>query len=151
MRKTTCLLIAALLGGCAATSVPPNFLYETSLRGEQGFIGRAERLESAESLLEAGGVSDPSLALAAALPDRDVEVKRWGLKYFGSDWTRYQTVLDANIKDGDETVKCRLATPENHDAAPTLDKLRANEGVELQRRLDELVKACTAKAGEFMP
>ena len=79
------------------------------------------------------------------MPEYDVVVKRWGLKYFGSDWSRYQTVLDVNVKDGDETIKCRLATPEKHDAAPTLDALRANKGAELQRQLDELVKACTAK------
>ena len=88
LNKAALLIMFALLGGCASTSVPPNFLYETSLRGEQGFIGRAERLESAASLLEAGGVTDPSIALADALPEHDVEVKRWGLKYFGSDWSR---------------------------------------------------------------
>ena len=102
-------------------------------------------MEAARSLLEAGGVTDPSAALEAALPNADIQVKRWGLKYFGSNWSRYQTVLDANIKTEDETVKCRLAMPETPVGAPTLQELRANDGAVLQRQLDGLISACLAK------
>lgn len=141
------LLAVYPLVGCATSSVPSNFIYETSLRGEQGLIGRSERLDAASSLLEAGGVNDPQTPLRKALPNATVDVKQWGVKYFSSNWARYQTVLEANIELADQTVKCRLKSPETPVGAPTLQQLRAHDGAELERRLNDLVTACLAEVG----
>ena len=133
------------LSACAS-SVPSNFVYDTSLRGEQGWIGAASRKSSAAALLNGGVVNDPNESLANELPDAEVKVRRWGLVYLSKNWKRYQVVLDADISQRDkQTVKCRLVSPEKLSDAPTLPELRANEGAEVQRRLAELVTACAAK------
>lgn len=74
-------------------------------------------------------------------------MKRWGLKYFGKDWERYQVVLDADIKVGKETVKCKEVSTETPVGAPTLNELLANEGVEFTRQMQALISACIASTG----
>lgn len=147
LNKFALSILAFAVSGCATKSVPSNFIYETSLRGEQGFVGRAGRLDAASSLLSAGVVVDPAAALKTALPDAKIDVKRWGLKYFGSNWSRYQIVLDANIQQGDAKTKCRMKSPETPVGASTLPELRANDGADLQNQLSALVTACAAKTG----
>jgi len=137
---STSIFLSACAGG-----VPSNFIYETSLRGEQGFPGRAARLESAKSLLAKSGAADPKTALQAALPDADIKVKRWGLKYFGKDWTRYQLMLDADIEQGDIKIRCREVSSETPVGAPVLDEILANDGVEFGRQLEALIETCVAK------
>ena len=112
--RLTLLLISGIwLSSCATQSLPSNFVYETSLRTEQGFIGSANRKASAEALLSGGVVSDPNISLQAALPDAEVKVRRWGLVYLSKNWKRYQAVLDADITQGDEKTKCRMSAPES--------------------------------------
>jgi len=136
---------AALILTACASSVPSNFVYETSLRGEQGWMGAATRKASAEALLAGGVVTDPNLALAAAMPDAEIKLQRWGLVYFSKNWKRYHVVLDADVIREDEKVKCRLTSPQELSDAPTLAELRANDGAEIQQRLTELVKSCAAQ------
>ena len=88
---------------------------------------------------------DPNKSLQAALPDAEVEIRRWGLVYQSKNWKRYQAVLDADITRGGEKIKCRMRSPDTSAGAPTLPEMRANGGAELQRRLSELVTACAAK------
>ena len=148
-RVFTLLLSALFLSGflsACATSLPPDFIYETSLRGEQGLPGRAQRLKSAKTLLAESGAKDPEIALQAALPDAEVKVKRWGVKYFGKDWARYQVVLDADIKRGDIKTKCRESSTEGPVGAPVLDELLANDGAEFLRQMEGLIAGCVAKA-----
>lgn len=135
---------AFVLTACASTA-PSNFTFETSVRGEQGFIGLPDKISAAEAILDAGVVKDPALALRAALPKADVKVRQWGLKYFGADWVRYQVVLDADITQGDDTIKCREVSTETPVGAPTLNELTVNDGAELQRQLESLVQACVAQ------
>ena len=135
-----------ILTGCAS-SVPSNFLYKTSLRGEQGFPGRWERLASASDLLAKSERQNPQMALQSALPDAEVKVKRWGLTYFGKDWERYQVVLDADIKRGEEKVKCRETSTETPVGAPSLNALLANDGAEFTRQMEALIEACLVNAG----
>lgn len=137
----------AILGVTAcASSTPSNFVYETSLRGEQGWIGAADRKSSAAALLNGGAVKDPGAALVNAFPDAEVKLRRWGLVYFRNNWKRYQVVLDADVSMADQpTVKCRMASPEKLSGAPTLPDLLANDGAEVQRRLEGLIRACAAK------
>ncbi len=138
--------IAVLVLTACASSVPSNFIYETSLRGEQGFIGRSEKISAAETLLDGGRVSDPAPELRAALPGATVKLRNWGVRYFEKNWNRYQVVLNADISEtGQRKVKCRLVSPEKLTDAPTLRELRANDGAEVQRRLEALVKACAAQ------
>jgi len=85
---------------------------------------------------------DPEAALQAALPDAEIDMKRWGLKYFGKDWTRYQVVLDANIERGDEKTKCRGVSTETPVGAPLLDELQANDGAEFARQMEGLITGC---------
>lgn len=141
-----CLIFAAgvCLTGCASSG-PSNFVYETSLRTEQGFIGSADRKASAEALLSGGVVMDPNQSLQAALPDAEVKVRRWGLVYQSKNWKRYQAVLDADVTRDGEKIKCRMRSPDTLTGAPTLPEMRANNGAELQRRLSELVADCAAK------
>lgn len=141
------IIYVAVLGLTAcASSIPSNFEYETSLRGEQGFIGRSDRIASAESILGGGVVTDPVLALRAALPDAEVKVRTWGLRYFGENWARYQVVMDADISRVDDKIKCREVSTDTPVGAPTLKELTADDGAELQRQLDGLVAACVLKA-----
>jgi len=133
--------LSVLASGCAS-SLPSNFVYETSLRGEQGLPGRAQRLNSAKTLLAESGAKDPEIALQAALPDAEVKVKRWGVKYFGKDWARYQVVLDADIKRGDNKTKCRESSTEEPVGAPLLDELLANDGAEFTRQMESLAEKC---------
>lgn len=149
LNKLSITLTAAMCLSACASSVPSNFVYETSLRGEQGWIGAATRKNSAAALLDGGIVTDPNESLAKELPDADVKIRRWGLVYLSKNWKRYQVVLDADISEaGQLKVKCRLTSPEKLSDAPTLPELRANEGAEVQRRLNDLVKACAAKHRE---
>ena len=136
--------LSVLLSACAS-SVPSNFLYQTSLRGEQGLPGRAERLDAAESFLDKSKVLDPESALKAALPDAEIKLKRWGLRYFGSDWARYVVVLDADIDMGETKTRCREASKETPVGAPTLDELLADDGAEFGRQMEGLIAACLAK------
>ena len=136
--------LSVLASGCAS-SLPSNFVYETSLRGEQGLPGRAERLASAKTLLAESGAVDPEEVLQAELPDADISVKRWGLQYFGSDWTRYKVVLDANVKRGKVTTRCRESSTETPVGAPLLDELLTNDGAEFERLMDGLIAACLVK------
>jgi len=136
--------LGAFVSGCAS-NLPSNFIYETSLRGEQGLPGRAQRLKSAKTLLAESGAKDPEVALQAALPDADIKVKRWGVKYFGKDWARYQVVLDADIKGGDTRTKCREASTESPVGAPLLDEFLANDGAEFLRQMEVLIAGCVTK------
>ena len=147
MVRFACLfcLSAILLSGCATSSGPSNFVYETSLRDEQGFIGAGNRKASEKALLGGGVVMDPQTSLQAALPAAKVKVRRWGLVYLSKNWKRYQAVLDADITRDGKKTKCRLTSPETRVGAPTLPQMRANDGEELQRRLSELVKSCAAQ------
>jgi len=138
-------VMAISLMACVTSSLPSNFVYETSLRNEQGFIGAANRKASADALLSGGVVIDPNESLKSSLPDAEVKVRRWGLVYLSKNWKRYQAVLDADIIQNNQKTKCRLAWPETLDAAPTLPEMRANNGAVLQRELEGLVAACLAK------
>ena len=138
-------VLTLCLGGCASSPVPSSFVYETSLRTEQGFIGSANRKASAEALLSGGVVIDPNKSLQAAVPSAQVKLRRWGLVYLSKNWKRYQAVLDANITQDGKTTKCRMTSPNTLEGAPTLAEMRANDGAELQRRLSDLVKACAAQ------
>ena len=149
MALRSLFLVAVLVLVCCASSLPSNFEYKTSLRGEQGFLGRVDSVKSAESLLAAGVVIDPALALRAALPDADVKVRQWGLRYFDADWTRYQVVLDADIGTGKTRTKCREVSSDGPVGAPTLRELRANDGAELQKQLKALVTACLLYANDL--
>ena len=139
--------VATALSACATLkSIPNNFLYDTSLRGEQGFPGRAERVTAAEALLEGGVVVDPAPVLKAALPDKAIKLRQWGLRYFNTDWTRYQVILDADIGTGKTRVKCRGVSSDTPVGAPTLKELKANNGALLQDYLSGLVQACIKTA-----
>jgi len=143
------VFFAMCLGGvltACATSLPSNFVYETSLRGEQGWPGRAQRLDSAKTLLTQSGAMDPKAALQAALPDAEVKVKRWGLEYFGDDWARYKVVLDADIKQSDDKIRCRETSAETSENAFLLDELLENDGAEFVRQMEAVVAGCVTKA-----
>ena len=138
------------LSACATfESMPPGFLYETSLRGEQGYPGRAARVTAANALLEAGTVSHPGAALRAAFPNQDIKIRQWGLRYFNADWTRYQIVLDADIGSGKGRVKCREKSTDTPVGALTLPELLSRDGAELQRQLETLVTACVVYARDL--
>lgn len=141
--------LGILLTACASTSVPDGFLYETSVRGEQGWQGASARAKAAESLTKAGVVVHPAAALQRALPSAEVKVKRWGVSYFGADWTRYQVKLDADVTQAGRTNKCRMRAPDTPVGAMSLKEIRADDGAALQQALQELVSACVAqvKAG----
>lgn len=96
--------------------------------------------------MSGGVVMDPNKSLQAALPDAEVEIRRWGLVYQSKNWKRYQAVLDADVTRDGEKTKCRLRSPDTLNSAPTLPEMRANGGAELQRRLSELVAACAAQS-----
>lgn len=146
LSKTHIVFAAALALTACASSIPSNFEYKTSVRGERGLEGAHGRIKASESLLGAGVASDPALTLSAALPNAEVKVRAWGLRYFGSNWERYQVIMDADIRRGDAKVKCREVSTETPVNAPTLAELTANDGMELQAQLDALVMACLAKA-----
>ena len=143
-------IAASALTACAS-SLPPEFQYETSVRSEQGFVNRAERLKAGNALLSAGVVKHPEQALRTALPDNDVKVRKWGLRYFGSNWVRYQVVLEADIKRGDKTTKCREVSTKTPVGAPTLGELRDNDGAELQAQLNKLISACISEVTNPTP
>ncbi len=146
MSRFTFYCFALALGACASSSIPKTFVYETSVRGEQAFVGSFAKGKSVQSLLAGGVVTDPTAALEAALPDGDIKLRRWGVVYFASNWERYQVILDADIRRDDETIKCREGFPETPVGALTLNEVRANDGAALQQRLNVLVEACAAKA-----
>lgn len=138
------VLTLLFLTACAS-SIPSNFQYETSVRGEQGFIGRSDRVESVQSILGGGVVTDPALALRAALPDADVKVRKWGLQYFDANWGRYQVGLNADIRLSGKKTTCREVSTETPVGAPTLKELTLDDSAELQRQLEALVIMCIAK------
>ena len=132
-----------LLSACATSkSVPSNFTYETSLRGEQGLFGKVTRLKSAQNLLGKGAVKDPKTTLEAALPNQNIKIQKWGLRYFETDWTRYQILLEADVGKGKSKIKCREVSTEGPVGAPVLKELLANDGALFQAELDDLVAAC---------
>jgi len=149
--KPLAFWIAALALTACASSLPPDFQYDTSLRGEQGFIGQADKISAAESLLDAGVVTDPKIALQAAFPDANISVRKWGLRYFGSNWVRYQVVLEADIKRGSDIAKCREVSTKTPVGAPTLNELRENDGAELQVQLNKLISACISEVTNPTP
>lgn len=149
--KPLTLWWAALALTACASSAPSNFEYRTSLRGEQGFIGRADRIEAEETLLSAGVVTNPIVAMRAALPHANVRVSKWGLRYFDANWARYQVVLRADIGRGDDTIKCREVSTKTPVGAPTLNELLDNNGAELQAQLNRLTLACISKAANPTP
>lgn len=139
--------LAASLSACASfKSLPANFMYENSLRGEQGFPGRAQKTKSGEAVLNGGVVLDPLPGLQAALPDKAIKLRQWGLRYFNADWTRYQVVLNADIGTGKTRVKCRGVSSETPVGAPVLKELLADNGALFQEYLEELAQACIAQA-----
>jgi len=150
LNRVFALLLSGIFLSACASSVPSNFLYQTSLRGEQGFPGRSQRLDSATALLAKGGAVDPQAALQAALPNAEIKVKRWGLKYFGKDWQRYRVVLDADIlranaPAAETKTRCRETSAETPVGAPTLGTLLANDGEEFWQQMQGLIESCLAK------
>ncbi len=146
MFRFTPLLFALFLAACATPSLPKAFVYDTSVRGEQGFVGTSDRAKAAASLLAAGVVTDPTAGLQAALPDAQILMRRWGVSYFPQDWTRYQVVMEADIRRDDAITKCRMGSPETPVGAMTLAQVRENDGAALQAVLKDLVAACVAEA-----
>jgi len=130
------------LSACATADLPEGFVYETSLRGQQGWYGAGERRAAGAELLATGVVTSPQQALETALPDAEIDVQQWGLTYFQKDWARYRMVLDADVTRDGETTKCRLSTPDTHEDAPSLDDLRAEGGRAVQAALEGLVATC---------
>jgi len=130
------------LSACATAQLPDGFVYESSLRGQQGWYGAGERRAEAADLLASGVVTSPQEALEHALPDAEVNLQQWGVTYFQSDWTRYRLILKADVTRDGETTKCRLSHPETVKDAPLLRELTANGGEELQAGLERLVTAC---------
>jgi len=118
---------AALLALAACvSSIPSNFHYETSVRGERGLEGTFQRQALVTELLD-----------------------KWGLKYFSKDWVRYQVILEADIKDDGADVKCREVSTETPVGAPTLKELLANDGMELQAELTKLISVCVDQVKDF--
>jgi len=132
---------AALLALAACvSSIPSNFHYETSVRGERGLEGTFQRQALVTELLD---------AFEQALPEADISLRKWGLKYFSKDWVRYQVILEADIKDDGADVKCREVSTETPVGAPTLKELLANDGMELQAELTKLISACVDQVKDF--
>lgn len=141
---------AALLALAACvSSIPSNFHYETSVRGERGLEGTFQRQALVTELLDAGVVKNPKDAFEQALPEADISLRKWGLKYFSKDWVRYQVILEADIKDDGADVKCREVSTETPVGAPTLKELLANDGMELQAELTKLISACVDQVKDF--
>lgn len=142
--------VCVILTACA-TSPSSNFLYETSVRGERGLEGYFGRTKAVKTLLDAGVVSDPAIKLGAAMPNAEIDVSRWGLRYFPRDWARYQVILDAKVEQGDQKMRCKETSAEGPVGAPTLKELLAEDGALLNRELSALVKACIVKAAPHPP
>lgn len=142
LNRSAVFLAALTLSACASSSVPKSFVYDTSLRGQQSWMGASARLKASDALLAQGVVTDPQVTLETALPEAEVKLGEWGLRYFDSDWTRYAAVLAVDVTRGDEATKCRLSDPETVADAPLLKELTANGGADLQARLDRLVALC---------
>lgn len=134
-------LVAMFLTSCASAA-PSNFEYKSAVRGERGLEGMIGREKVVASLFEGGVVKDPAIALKQVLPNSDIKVRKWGLRYFGSDWVRYQVFVDADISHGDKSVKCREVSTEGPVGAPSLPELLADHGQPLQQELEKLVAAC---------
>lgn len=132
--------------GQSKTVYPSNFVYETSLRAEQGWLGISAKDEAMAFIFNKGVVKDPKVALKSALPEAQINLRKWGLRYFSDDWYRYQVVLDADIKHGEDTIRCREVSTDGPVGAPTLKELTADGAVELQRSLQELVGACLLRS-----
>jgi len=94
-------------------------------------------------------VKNPKDAFEQALPEADISLRKWGLKYFSKDWVRYQVILEADIKDDGADVKCREVSTETPVGAPTLKELLANDGMELQAELTKLISACVDQVKDF--
>lgn len=129
------------LTGCAS-SIPSNFEYISSVRGEQGWEGSGNRDRVVSSLLKGGVVKDPTIALQQALPDDEITVKKWGLRYFPKNWSRYQLRLDAEIQRDDTRVKCREVSTQNPVGAPTLPDLLVKDGALFQAEMEQLISRC---------
>ena len=110
----------------------------------EGYFGRTKAVKS---LMDAGRVTDPSIQMRAALPDADIKVSRWGLRYFPADWERYQVVFDAKIMRGETKTRCRETSTQGPVGAPTLNELLSDDGGLLQQELTKLAATCAAKAG----
>ena len=147
-RPVMCLLGVAVLSlsACASNSIPKGFIYETSERGQQNWYGAKARVRASEDLLSSGVIKDPTAELDAALPEVQIDIRRWGVRYFPKNWKRYQVILDADISRDDETIKCRMVAPETPVGALTLKQVHANGGAAVQNSLEDLIKACVAKA-----
>lgn len=142
LRPNFLILCTAFALSSCASSIPANFHYETSVRGEQGLEGTFKRQARVKALLEAGVVQPPKTALEQALPGADISVRKWGLTYFSKDWVRYQVMLEADIKGDDDTIKCQEVSTETPVGAPTLKELLSNDGAGLQAELTKLISAC---------
>jgi len=140
--------IAFSLSSCAS-SIPPGFRYETSVRGEQGLEGTFKRQARVEMLLDAGVVKNPKDALEQALPGADISLRKWGLTYFSKDWVRYQVMLEADIKDSNTDARCREVSTETPVGAPTLKELLDNDGAGLQAELEKLISTCVDQVKDF--
>lgn len=140
------VILAVALTGCATGGAPSDFVYETTARKQQGVIGTAARDRAAQALLSAGVVQDPEGDLIAALPNAEVNLRRWGLHYFDENWNRYHAVLDADVKTSDGKTKCRLRGPDAVEDAPSFDEITAEGGTLLQAQLEALVQLCASEA-----
>lgn len=139
---------AFALASCAS-SMPPSFHYESSVRGERGLEGTFQRQARVTELLDAGVVKNPKDAFEQALPEADISLRKWGLKYFSKDWARYQVMLEADIKRDGVVTKCRQVSTETPVGAPTLKNLIANDGVGLQTELTKLISTCVDQVKDF--
>ena len=108
-------------------------------------MGGGDRRAAAENLLKAGVVQDPATALQNGASNKNVEIRRWGLRYFPKNWARYQVVLEADIGEGKPKTRCRDVSTETPTGAPTLPELLMGDGIRLQRELETLVARCLAK------
>jgi len=149
LRSQAFILCIALSLTACASSIQPNFHYETSVRGERGVEGTFQRQARVKELLDAGVVKNPKDALEQALPDADISLRKWGLTYFSMDWVRYQVILEADIRRGDDVIKCRDVSTETPVGAPTLKELLANDGTVLQAELTKLISACVDQVKEL--
>lgn len=87
-------------------------------------------------------MTSPQAAFETVLPNAEINLRQWGVSYFNKDWTRYRVLVEADIRQNEETVKCRLSEPENIEDAPLLRELEADGGELFQKSLNILVAAC---------
>lgn len=143
LNKALLFFAVCCLAGCASADLPDDFVYETSLRGQQGWYGGKARDSAAARLLSKGAVTSPEPIMETALPLAEINLKEWGVRYFDEDWTRYRVVLLVDVKQGDQKTRCRLSEPESVKDAPLLRELHADDGALIQKSLETLVATCT--------